>query len=895
MRLINVIIPLLLFWNIINAQPQIDNSFRKTLIEQKSKHYQQLIFPDHQKTLNQNDYDINYYSLNLTPDPITQELNGIADIVGKVISSSLNNVELNFWDGMTITDIHNSDLPGIQLNYSRNNDLLNINLDREYSEGEIFKITVSYNGKPNESNFQSFNFDSHNSQPMIWTMNSSSRARGWFPCKDVPSDKADSMDIRVTVPSNLIVASNGKLMETQTQGNLTTYWWHEKYPIATYLVSLAIYPYEMHYDNYIYGSRDTMQIQFYSFPGNFDQNRRINDLVKNMLEVFSNMFGEYPFVDEKYGQADFLWGGGMEHQTCTSYGSWNEALFAHEIAHQWWGDMITCDSFHHIWLNEGFASYSEALWFEAAYPPYTASEYQMDYQLYLGDGTVFVENPDYENIFDSGLSYVKGSWILHMLRHVVGDNAFFNILKEYYKSPEHKYGNATTEGFKNVSEQVSGMELDKFFHQWIYEENFPRYSYKWSWANNGSSYDINLEIEQKQTNYYFWMPIDITITTAQGEQTFIVWDSLQTQSFQLSLASEPIHLELDKNDWILKIINEEMVNPQFDEGILLVNGVSFDLYGTEIWNAYQNSAFWGYFPITFWDCFNPTSGGYPSSLPEPIGHGKISAETLGRYSTVIWVGNNYSGDLGRWQQAAIIPYLEAGGNLILLSRKGQNYFSNELENKIGITWTENELNTLQNCEAVYPGLQNMTIIGEQTSNAVFQTQMQNAESKLLFSETSSFDSPKGIGVWYKPESGGTIRNEGGNFVFISGRPYRYNSSQLKSNMEFILNDFFHEGNMESPFPILFELSQNYPNPFNGTTAIEYVLYLDAKVKITIYNMLGEKIKTLINEDQSRGSKTATWDGTDSENNIVASGVYIYGVELTSNIEAGKYKKLVYLK
>ena len=127
------------------------------------------------------------------------------------------------------------------------------------------------------------------------------------------------------------------------------------------------------------------------------------------------MFGEYPFVDEKYAQVDFLWEGGMEHQTCTSYGTWNEGLFAHEIAHQWWGDMITCDSFHHIWLNEGFASYSEALWFEYAYPPFTASEYQMMYQLYLGPGTIFVEDPAKEDIFDSGLSYVKGSWVLHML------------------------------------------------------------------------------------------------------------------------------------------------------------------------------------------------------------------------------------------------------------------------------------------------------------------------------------------------------------------------------------------------------------------------------------------------------------------------------------------------
>jgi len=536
-----------------NAQtPKIDIQLKQRMIERKAVRYKQMILCEQQKTANQNDYDIKYYSLNLTPDPITAQLSGVVNVVGEILSSTLDHVELNFWDGMSIISIYPTGSPSSSANFTRNNDILTIQLDRTYSHGEVFNLEIVYNGQPQYSNYYSFAFDTYDSNPMIWTLSSVFGARAWWPCKDVPSDKPDSMDIRITVPNNLIVASNGALRETITNNNYTTYLWHEGYPIATYLVFMVIHPYELHYDDYLYNNNaDTMKIHFYSFPGNYNLYLDINLKVKDMIAVFSDLFGEYPFVDEKYGQADFLWGGGMEHQTCTSYGAWNEALFAHEIAHQWWGDMITCDSFHHIWLNEGFASYSEAFWFEHLYPGYTASEYQMDYQLYLGPGTIYVEDPENENIFDSGLSYHKGSWVLHMLRHITGDEMFFNILKTYY-SNDNQYGTATTDQFQAICEQVSGMNLEKFFHQWIYEEFYPKYAYSWNWTQNGSNFDIQLEIEQQQRNHIFWMPVDITITTLNGETTFVVWDSLQEQSFLLTVNSEPLDLEFDKYNWILK-------------------------------------------------------------------------------------------------------------------------------------------------------------------------------------------------------------------------------------------------------------------------------------------------------------------------------------------------------
>ncbi len=163
------------------------------------------------------------------------------------------------------------------------------------------------------------------------------------------------MDIRVTVPNEFIVASNGSLVDTTTSWEFTTYWWHEQYPITTYLVSLAIYPYEVNVDQYVYddnGSTESMDIHFYTFPGNYTKYYSIISKVKDMIAFFSDRYGQYPFIEEKYGQADIAMFGAMEHQTCSSFHFWNEWAFAHELAHQWWGDMITCESWHETWLNE---------------------------------------------------------------------------------------------------------------------------------------------------------------------------------------------------------------------------------------------------------------------------------------------------------------------------------------------------------------------------------------------------------------------------------------------------------------------------------------------------------------------------------------------------------------
>jgi len=224
---------------------------------------------------------------------------------------------------------------------------------------------------------------------------------------------------------------------------------------------------------------------------------------------------------------------------------------------------------------------------------------------------------------------------------------------------------------------------------------------------------------------------------------------------------------------------------RFGRGILLVNGVAFDVYGDEIWSAYENQVFHGNYPISYWDCFVPPAWGYPGNLPAPLGHGPVPEDILNQFSTVIWIGNNYEGDLEVWQQTPILPYVKSGGNLLLLARRGQSFIDQDMKQVLGIEWQEEPRNTIHNCVATYPGLNSMNLAGTQDLVAVFDVTLAHPASTLLFQETTSFSQNRGLGVWHRPASGG-------QGVFISGRPYRYDPGQLRANVEYILGQFFGE-------------------------------------------------------------------------------------------------------
>ena len=515
--------------------------------------------------------DITYYGLDLTITTNPDYLTGIVTIGVKADTNALNTCFLDLRNFLTVDSILTN---GISATFTHSSNKININLDHTYVQDEPFTLKIYYQGEPGGTTFGGFYFSTHAGMPIISSLSESYSGPYWWPQKDTPADKADSSDVRITVADNLTPVSNGTLESITPNGNGThTYHWKNHHPIANYLISIAITNYTQYDTYYHYSLTDSMVINNFIYPEDFNYAKPYVDETDEMIEAFADRYGEYPFLDEKYGHAEFQWGGAMEHQTCTSIGFWGSDVIAHELAHQWYGDMITCKDWHHIWLNEGFATYSEAIYLEAR-DGKAAYDYEMGLkinQARMAEGTVWVQNIyDEWEIFDWFRSYSKGACVLHMLRGIVGDSTFFDIMKTYSDNPELKYGVATTEDFQEIAESVSGLDLEYFFHQWIYGENEPTYTVGWNKTYvGGNIYNVNFHIYQAaNTNPpYFTMPVQVKFNTSLGDTIITLFNNAQNQYFQFQIIGDPQSMAFDPGNWILK--NNTIVSVGDDSGLPL--------------------------------------------------------------------------------------------------------------------------------------------------------------------------------------------------------------------------------------------------------------------------------------------------------------------------------------
>lgn len=500
-------------------------------------------------TVNQEKIDVTYYRIDLNIDIDAEEIDGSVLVNGWIGMDQPDSIELDFADEMIVDSVK---FYGELCPFVHESDYLKVPApETTIPEGYSFSVEVFYHGTPPYTGFGAFNFDTHANIDHIWTLSEPYGARDWWPCKDDPSDKADSVDIIITVPEEQIVASNGILVSETNVGNeRKQYHWQETYPICTYLISVTTYPYTVWQDEYIAMNGDTLPLNYYVYPDHYESVYDNYLLTNDMMEVFAQRFGEYPFMGEKYGHAEFGRGGGMEHQTLTSLGGSSQWLIAHELGHQWWGDLVTCASFHHIWLNEGFARFSEAIWEEAYNGIQAYKDYWQSHE-YYGPGTIFVENPNsVGNIFDGNLSYNKAGWIVHMLRGVMGDSLFFESLQSYVYHDSLAYGAVTTEDFQTVCENVSGLNLGDFFQQWIYGEYYPQYAVSWEMLDTD---ELIVNIEQTQNWQTFRMPIQFNVTTPTETLSFTVENESTYETYNLGLiGADVIDVKLDPDNWILK-------------------------------------------------------------------------------------------------------------------------------------------------------------------------------------------------------------------------------------------------------------------------------------------------------------------------------------------------------
>ena len=515
--------------------------------------------------------DVTYYKLDLNITYTPQYLNGIVTVNFKSVSNSLTTFFLDLQNSMSVDSVTMNG-SAISFFHPLNIPKLYITLPSPFVYGQAGSIVVYYEGVPGSSGFGSFEFGTDKSGGQtIYTLSEPYGASDWWPCKDTPADKADSSDVWITVTNNLTGVSNGLLQQVVDNGNGThTFEWKNSYPIAQYLISLAIANYARYTTYFKFAPADSMPITNYIYKTDSTQNTiSLLNEVATMIGIYSKHYGPYPFLKEKYGNAEFGWSGGMEHQTITSLGGFYETLIAHELSHQWFGDKVTCKTWHDIWLNEGFATFSEALFYEDQYGKQAYDSYITNLMAAAKvdkKNSVYVDDiSSVSRIFNYATTYAKASIVLHMLRGIVGDSIFFNVLRSYNSDPKFAYGVATTSDFISVAENISGRNLDYFFNEWLHGYGYPFYQYSWNYTYAGSgNYEVSFTISQTpRTNpSFFIMPVQLKISTDAGDTILTVFNNLSSQSFNLIVKGMPTELVFDPNNFILK---EAMLSGQPQE------------------------------------------------------------------------------------------------------------------------------------------------------------------------------------------------------------------------------------------------------------------------------------------------------------------------------------------
>ena len=483
---------------------------------------------------NTSNYDVIYHRLEWTINPA----NNPAAISGEVTThwtakSPMNSITFDLHSNMVVSQVQQR---SVNLNFTQSNNELIITLPSSQSTGVLDSLSISYGGVPASGGFGYFNRATHNLIPIVWTLSEPYGAMYWWPCKQDLNDKVDSVDIIMTHPrlhslsNEYKTASNGVLMsETISGANKITHWRHG-YPIPAYLIAFAITNYASYTDLAYAGTPQQFPILNYVYPESLASWQNNTPITATIIELFGNKFEMYPYANEKYGHAQFPWGGGMEHTTMSFMGGYTRSLIAHELAHQWFGDKITCGSWEDIWLNEGFATYCEGLTVEgldgsAAFKSWKSGK-NSSITSQSGGSVFCTDTTSVSRIFESRLSYNKGSMVLHMLRYKLGDGTFFQAIKNYLADPNLAFGYARTIQLQNHFEAQSGVDLDEFFADWIVGEGYPSYAVQWSQTGNSLFLTVN-QTQSHASVSFFEMPLPIKVTGTAGE---IQWLRLENTS-----------------------------------------------------------------------------------------------------------------------------------------------------------------------------------------------------------------------------------------------------------------------------------------------------------------------------------------------------------------------------
>jgi len=510
---------------------QSNNIDRKGLIdsEKRSASRSILDFNVNPNTLN---YDLQYVRLEFDLDPTQQFVSGTMTSHFKMLANSAN-IYFELAKNLTVSTVkyHGQNLTFEHLT----SDEIKINFPAALTAQTTDSLSITYSGVPDSTGaFASFEADTtQDGDPILATLSEPYGAKGWWPTKQSMNDKIEKMDIKVTTPAEYTVGSNGKLMSESILGNgkKLTYW-QTNYPIPAYLFALGISNYTK-INSTITTTGSSFPFLNYVYPSFDTPSTRANlDWTATSMQTFEDHFGLYPYRNEKYGHMQFNWGGGMEHATMTSMVNFGQGLIAHELAHQWFGDKLTCGAWNDIWLNEGFATFGEHVTYEKLLM--SPSQFQNYLAGQISDitsdpgGSVYVPDSGLSNInrvFDGRLTYAKGAFVLRMIKWKLGDDQFYAMLKAYQNNPAFAYGYVKTPDFRNFLSSYTGKDFTDFFNDWIYGEGYP--SYQIRWTQNATSRKLTFRVGQTRSSStvnFFEMPLPIRVTGSGGQTAYFVLD-----------------------------------------------------------------------------------------------------------------------------------------------------------------------------------------------------------------------------------------------------------------------------------------------------------------------------------------------------------------------------------
>ncbi len=519
-------------------------------------------------------YDISYHRLEFEIDPAVLYIRGAITTYFAPTRPDFTEMSFDLSSALTVDSVvyHTK-----KLAFYRPKELLNIVFTNTLPENVMDSLTVYYQGQPPSTGFGSFQKSTHNDIPIIWTLSEPFGAKDWWACKQSLNDKADSVDMFVTTPIGNKVAGNGILASEKILNDKKVTHWKHRHPIAAYLIAFSVTNYSQYSDYAAISPTDSLQILNYVYPETLSDAQNSTPNLIPIMELFNRLYGIYPFADEKYGHAQFGRGGGMEHQTMTFISHFNTLLMAHELAHQWFGDDITCGSWHDIWLNEGFATYSEGLVVEHGlsnngqnFKEWKAGRISAITQ--KDDGAVYVvDTSSVSRIFDSRLSYSKGAMVLHTLRRQLGDSAFFAGIKSYRADIKLSGNYARTNDLKKHFEVASGSNLDTFFSQWIYGEGFPIYQLSFSQIIENRA---TLTINQKQSTdkaTFFPLKIPVLFVGYENDTTIIFDNTFSGQKFVTQINFKVLNIVFDpEHDIISKGTKYFYENSLLSDQIVLI-------------------------------------------------------------------------------------------------------------------------------------------------------------------------------------------------------------------------------------------------------------------------------------------------------------------------------------